>query len=243
MTSQFNGLFSQDNGSDRVSPQRKSTFTDKLSLYRTAHTKYPYTLPPLEYGCDGLEPYLDTQTMHLHHDKHHQAYIDQANEAVGKYPELQKTDLATLMADLSELPADLRTPLQSNGGGPLNHALFWQCMTPRGGGEPQGRLALAIKQTFGGFVQFKEEFDDAAKNRLGSGWAWLCVRSGGDLETSSTANQDTPLSNRQLPILALDVWEHGYYLKYHNRRPEYVTNWWQVVNWRKVEEQFDSITG
>ena len=203
---------------------------------------YPYTLPPLEYGYDALEPHIDQQTMHLHHDKHHQAYIDHANEAVGKYPELQKTDLVTLLAHLNELPADIRTSLQSNGGGHLNHALFWKYMRPRDAGEPQGKLAQAIKKTFGGLAQFKKEFDAAAKNRSGSGWAWLFVTSTGDLETGSTANQETPLSNGQLPILGLDVWEHAYYLKYHNKRPDYITHWWQVVNWNEVQEQFETIT-
>jgi Fe-Mn family superoxide dismutase len=203
---------------------------------------YPYTLPPLEYGYAALEPHIDEKTMHLHHDKHHQAYIDQANQAVGKYPELQKADLVALLAHLDELPADIRTPLQSNGGGHLNHALFWGYMTPRGVGEPRGKLAQAMTETFGGFAQFKEKFDAVAKNRSGSGWAWLCVTSTGELETGSTANQDTPLSNGQLPILGLDVWEHAYYLKYHNKRPQYITHWWQVVNWKKVQEQFESIT-
>jgi len=215
----------------------------RLSVYQSAHVKYPYTLPPLDYAYDALEPYIDATTMLLHHDKHHQAYIDRANEAVGKYPELQKNDLVTLLAHLGDLPADIRMPLQSNGGGHLNHALFWEYMTPRGGGEPHGKLLLAIKKSFGGFAQFKEAFDAAATNRSGSGWAWLTVTPTGDLETSSTANQDTPLSNGHLPILALDVWEHAYYLKYHNRRPEYITNWWHVVNWNKVQEQFDKITG
>src|SRR3990172_3048427 len=171
---------------------------NKLSLYQTAHMDYPYSLPPLDYAYDALEPHIDEQTMHLHHDKHHQAYIDHANEAVGKYPELQKTDLVTLLAHLNELPADIRTPLQSNGGGHLNHALFWEYMTPRGAGEPQGKLAQAITKTFGGFAQFKEKFDAAAKTRSGSGWAWLSVTSTGDLETGSPANQDTPLSNGPL---------------------------------------------
>jgi Fe-Mn family superoxide dismutase len=216
---------------------------NKLSVYQTAHMNYPYTLPRLDYAYDALEPHIDEQTMHLHHDKHHQAYIDQANEAVGKYPELQKTDLVTLLAHLDDLPADIRTPLQSAGGGHLNHALFWEFMTPLGGGEPQGKLAQAMIKTFGGFAQFKEEFDAAAKNRSGSGWAWLSVTSTGDLEIGSTANQDTPLSNGHLPILGLDVWEHAYYLKYQNKRAEYITHWWHVVNWNKVQEQFEHITG
>jgi Fe-Mn family superoxide dismutase len=215
---------------------------NKLSIYQTAYMKYPYSLPPLDYEYDALEPHIDAQTMHLHHDKHHQAYIDHANEAVGKYPELQSADLVTLLAHSDQLPAEIRTTLQSNGGGHLNHSLFWQYMTPRGGGEPQGKLAQAITKAFGGFAQFKAKFDAAAKNLSGSGWVWLFVTSTGDLETGSTANQDTPLSNGQLPILALDVWEHAYYLKYHNQRPEYVSNWWHVLNWKKVQEQFDSIT-
>lgn len=216
---------------------------DKLSLYQTAYTKYPYTLPPLAYAYDALEPHIDEETMHLHHDKHHQAYIDHANEAVAKYPKLQKTDLVTLLAHPNELPPNIRTILQSNGGGHLNHALFWEYMTPGGGGEPQGKLAQAIIKTFGGFAHFKEDFDAAARNRSGSGWAWLFVTSTGDLEIDSTANQDTPLSNGQLPILTLDVWEHAYYLKYRNKRPEYITSWWHVVNWKKVQEQFENVTG
>ena len=216
---------------------------DKLSLYESAHMKYPYTLPPLVYAYNALDPHIDEQTMHLHHDKHHQAYIDNANKAVTKYPELQKKSLVEILAHLDELPADIRTPLQNNGGGHLNHALFWEYMTPQGGGAPQGKLAQAITKTFGGFAQFKEEFDTAAGNRLGSGWAWLSVTPTGDLETSSTANQDTPLLLGHLPILGLDVWEHAYYLKYHNKRPEYITNWWHVVNWKKVQEQFGAIAG
>jgi Fe-Mn family superoxide dismutase len=216
---------------------------DKLSLYESAHMKYPYTLPPLVYAYNALDPHIDEQTMHLHHDKHHQAYIDNANKAVTKYPELQKKSLVEILAHLDELPADIRTPLQNNGGGHLNHALFWETMTPQGGGAPQGKLAQAITKNFGGLAQFKEEFDTAARNRLGSGWAWLSVTPTGDLETSSTANQDTPLLLGHLPILGLDVWEHAYYLKYHNKRPEYISNWWHVVNWKKVQEQFGAITG
>jgi Fe-Mn family superoxide dismutase len=151
--------------------------------------------------------------------------------------------LAELLAHLDELPADIRAPLQNNGGGHLNHTLFWDYMTPRGAVEPQGKLAQVITKTFGGLAQFREEFNSAAKNRSGSGWAWLFVTPTGDLETGSTANQDTPLSNGHLPILGLDVWEHAYYLNYHDKRPEYITNWWHVVNWKKVQERFGAITG
>lgn len=215
---------------------------NQLSLYHTAYMNHPYTLPPLEYANNALEPYIDEQTMQLHHDKHHQAYIDNANKAVSKYPELQKKSLVELVAHLAELPADIRTTLQNNGGGHLNHALFWEYMTPEGGGEPQGKLAQAIVKAFGSLAQFKERFDTAAKNHLGSGWAWLSVAPTGDLEIGATANQDTPLSRGHLPILGLDVWEHAYYLKYHNQRPAYITNWWHVVNWKKVQEQFETIT-
>ena len=214
-----------------------------LALYCSAYMNFPYTLPPLDYAYSALEPYIDEQTMHLHHDKHHRAYVDNANKVVADYPELQKKTLVELLAHLDELPADIRTPLQNNGGGHLNHALFWDYMTPQGASEPQGKLSQAMTKHFGGFTQFKEEFDSAAKNRSGSGWAWLSVTPKGDLETGSTANQDTPLSTCHLTILGLDVWEHAYYLKYHIKRPEYITNWWHVVNWKKVQEQFAKITG
>jgi Fe-Mn family superoxide dismutase len=216
---------------------------NKLALYCSAYMNFPYTRPPLDYAYSALEPYVDEQTMHLHHDKHHQAYIDSANKVVADHPQLQKINLVELLAHLDELPADIRMPLQNNGGGHLNHTLFWDYMTPQGAGEPQGKLSQAMIKHFGGFTQFKEEFDSAAKDRSGSGWAWLSVTPTGDLETGSTANQDTPLSNGHLPILGLDVWEHAYYLKYHNKRPEYITNWCHVVNWKKVQEQFAAITG
>lgn len=241
MAFQINGSQKQDPGSDRISRQTDSTFMKNLSVYQTAHMNYPYTLPALAYPYGALEPYIDEQTMHLHHDKHHQAYIDHANEAVGKYPELQRADLVTLLVRLGELPADVRLSLQSNGGGHLNHALYWEYMTPGGGGEPQGKLAQAIAKAFGGFAQFKEKFNDAAINRSGSGWAWLCVTATGDLEASSTENQETPLSNGQLPILGLDVWEHAYYLKYHNKRADYIAHWWHVVNWKRIQERFEAL--
>jgi Fe-Mn family superoxide dismutase len=215
---------------------------DKLSVYNNACMSYPYTLPPLAYAYNALEPHIDEQTMHLHHDQHHQAYIDNANKVVEKHPELQKRSLVELMADFDRLPADIRKALRASGGGHLNHTLFWDYLAPQGGGEPQGKLAQTIKTTFDGFAQFKEQFSRTAINCSGSGWAWLCVTPRSDLAIESTANQDTPLSKGNLPILALDVWEHAYYLKYHHKRPDYVTNWWQVVNWKKAEEQFEAIT-
>jgi Fe-Mn family superoxide dismutase len=222
---------------------QESFSLDKLSVYENACMSYPYTLPPLAYAYNALDPHIDEQTMRLHHDKHHQTYIDNANKVVEEHPQLQTKSLVELLADFDRLPADIRKALRSPGGGHLNHTLFWEYLAPPSGGEPQGKLAQTIKTTFDGFAQFKEQFNRAAINCSGSGWAWLCVTPRGDLEIESTANQDTPLSKSYLPILGLDVWEHAYYLKYHNKRADYVTHWWQVVNWRKVGEQFEVITG
>jgi Fe-Mn family superoxide dismutase len=241
--SQLNGYLGQGIGSARLGRLSSSAFMDNLSLYQTAHMNYPYTLPPLEYGYDALEPHIDSLTMSLHHDKHHQTYIDNANKTVAKYPELQEKSLVDLVAHVDELPGTVRAAIQSNGGGHVNHSLFWGYLVPGGATEPAGKLAQAIKKTFDGFGKFKEQFDSAAKDRLGSGWAWLSVTSAGDLEVSSTANQDSPLSNGCLPILGLDVWEHAYYLKYHNKRPDYIIDWWHVVNWKRAQERFESITG
>lgn len=243
MKSQLHGYLRQGAGSDRLRQQRSSAFMDNLSLYQTAHMKYPYTLPPLEYAYDALEPHIDGLTMSLHHDNHHQTYIDNANKSVSKYPELQERSMVDLVAHVDELPSAVRAAIQSNGGGHLNHSLFWGYLTPGGAGEPGGKLAQAIKKTFDGFGKFKEQFESAAKDRSGSGWAWLSLTSGGDLEITSTANQDSPLSNGCLPILGLDVWEHAYYLKFHYNRLGYIADWWQVVNWRKVEERFENIAG
>ena len=218
----------------------ESYSTDRLHLYDNACMNYPYTLPPLAYAYDALDPRIDEQTMHLHHDHHHQTYIDNANGTVEKYPELRTKSLVELMGRFDRLPAEIRKALRTDGGG---HTLFWECLAPQSGGEPQGKLAQTIKTTFDGFAQFKEQFSRAAINLPGSGWVWLCITPESDLEIDSTANQDTPLSKGYLPILALDVWEHAYYLKYQNKRSDYVTNWWQVVNWKKVEERFEAITG
>jgi len=221
----------------------KSYSMDNLSVYNSACMSYPYTLPPLAYAYNALDPHIDEQTMRLHHDKHHQAYIDNANKIVEKHPELQTRTLVEIMTDFDRLPADIRKVLRGPGGGHLNHSLFWDYLAPQSSGEPQGKLAQSIKKTFDGFVQFKEQFNRAAVSCSGSGWAWLWLTPRGGLEIGATANQDTPLSKGNLPILGLDVWEHAYYLKYHNRRPDYVMHWWQVVNWKKAEEQFEATTG
>jgi Fe-Mn family superoxide dismutase len=198
-----------------------------------------FTLPPLPYAYSALEPYIDTRTMEIHHDKHHQAYVDNLNKALEGYPELQDKTLSELLKNLEAIPEAIRTAVRNNGGGDSNHTLFWNMMKPQGGGEPQGRLAEEINKRFGSFAAFQDEFNTAAKKRFGSGWAWLIVNQTGDLEVISSANQDTPVSNDQRPLLGLDVWEHAYYLKYQNRRPDYINAWWHVVNWDTAYELFE----
>ena len=197
-----------------------------------------FTLPALPYSHDALEPHIDKQTMEIHHGKHHQAYINNANAALEKYPNLQSKTAEELVADLSAVPDDIRGPIRNNAGGHANHSFFWTVMGPNAGGTPKGDLADAINKKFGSFDNFKAEFAKAATTRFGSGWAWLCVDGKGELVVTSTANQDSPISDKLKPILGLDVWEHAYYLKYQNRRPDYVTAFWNVVNWDKVAEYY-----
>lgn len=199
-----------------------------------------HELPKLPYAYDALEPYIDARTMEIHHGKHHQAYINNLNAALEKHPELKDKPLEALLGDLSAVPEDIRTAVRNNGGGHFNHTLFWSVMAPGSGGAPSGALAEAIDAEFGGFDAFKETFEKAAATRFGSGWAWLCVDAKGAISVSSSANQDTPVSDGLTPILGLDVWEHAYYLKYQNRRPEYISNWWNVVNWEEVQKRFDA---
>jgi Fe-Mn family superoxide dismutase len=195
-------------------------------------------MPPLPYGYDALNPYIDTQTMELHHDKHHATYVTKLNEAVQDYPELQGKSVVTLLQGLDSLPEAIRTAVRNNGGGHLNHTMFWQIMAPNAGGAPTGALAEAIDTAFGSFDTFKQQFDQAGANRFGSGWVWLVLDAQNQLQIVSTANQDTPISNGQYPIMGNDVWEHAYYLKYQNRRAEYLDNWWNVVNWAEVDRRF-----
>lgn len=197
-----------------------------------------FTLPALPYPHDALEPHIDKQTMEIHHGKHHQAYINNANAALEKYPNLQSKTAEELIADLSAVPDDIRGAIRNNAGGHANHSFFWTVMGPNAGGAPKGDVAEAINKKFGSFDNFKTEFAKAATTRFGSGWAWLCVDGKGDLVVTSTANQDSPISDKLKPILGLDVWEHAYYLKYQNRRPDYVTAFWSVVNWDKVAEYY-----
>jgi superoxide dismutase, Fe-Mn family len=195
-----------------------------------------YEVPPLPYDYAALEPHIDEQTMRLHHDKHHQAYVDKANGALDG-TEHEGKPIEEVIANLNSLPDDIKGVVRNNGGGHLNHSLFWESMSPSGGGEPSGDLASAISDAFGSFDAFKEQFEAAGANQFGSGWAWLVV-DGGALKVTSSANQDNPVTNGQTPLLGNDVWEHAYYLKYNNRRPEYLKAWWNVVDWGKVAERF-----
>lgn len=201
---------------------------------------YPYTLPPLTYTYDALEPHIDARTMELHHTKHHQGYIDKLNDALKKHPDLQKKELSSLLKNLDEVPEDIRTDVRNQGGGHANHSFFWQCIGPDGGGEPEGALAEAIDETFGSFADFKKQMDAAATKRFGSGWAWLVLDADKKLKIISTANQDSPLSDGLEPILGIDVWEHAYYLHYQNRRADYIAAWWHVIHWDFVEQTYDN---
>lgn len=195
-----------------------------------------FKTPELPYAYDALEPYIDARTMEIHHDKHHVAYTNNLNKAL-ESANFKAARVEKLLADLNAVPEAIRTAVRNNGGGHVNHDLFWQIMTKNAGGEPAGDLAAAIKKEFGDFKSFKEKFSTAATTRFGSGWAWLSLKNG-KLIVSSTPNQDSPLSESATPILGLDVWEHAYYLKYQNRRPEYIEAWWNVVNWKAVADKF-----
>ncbi len=195
-----------------------------------------FTLPELLYDYSSLEPYIDTQTMELHHSKHHKTYVDKLNSAIDGTEWAEKS-IEKILQSLNQLPADIQTAVRNNGGGHYNHSMFWEIMSPDGGGEPSGELAVKINQTFGNFNDFKSRISDAAIARFGSGWVWL-VSSNNELEIVSTPNQDCPLSSGKTPVLGLDVWEHAYYLKYQNRRPEYIEAWWNVVNWSEISRRF-----
>jgi Fe-Mn family superoxide dismutase len=202
-----------------------------------------FELPPLPYDYTALEPYIDEQTMHLHHDKHHQAYVTNLNNALQGQSQFENMTVEDLMRHINEVPENIRTAVRNNGGGHVNHSMFWQIMKPNGGGEPTGELAQAITQTFGSFDQFKTAFNDAGTKRFGSGWAWLVLNSSGQLQVTSSANQDSPLMEGQFPIMGNDVWEHAYYLKYQNRRADYLSAWWNVVNWDEIAKRFAQAKG
>ena len=199
----------------------------------------PFTVPPLTYAFDALEPHIDAKTMEIHHDKHHAAYVTNLNKALESAPDLAGKSLEDLLAsNCAIVPEGIRTAVRNNGGGHSNHSLFWTIIGPGAGGEPVGNLAAAINSTFGGLAGFKEKFAAAATTRFGSGWAWL-VKGGGKIDIISSANQDSPIMEGKFPVIGLDVWEHAYYLKYQNRRPEYIGAWWNVVNWGEAEKRLN----
>ena len=199
-----------------------------------------YELPPLPYPVDALEPHIDAKTMEIHHDKHHQAYITNANNALKDYPQLAAKPVEELIADLSAVPEAIRTVVRNNAGGHANHSFFWLILGPNAGGSPKGKLADAITSTFGSFDQFKEKVQAAGAGRFGSGWAWLVINKAGSLEITSTPNQDSPIIDGLKPLLGIDVWEHAYYLKYQNRRPDYLKAVWNVINWDAVSKHFET---
>lgn len=198
-----------------------------------------YELPELPYAYDALEPHIDKETMNIHHTKHHNTYVTNVNAALEGHEDLASKSVEELISDLNAVPEDIRTAVRNNGGGHANHSLFWQLLTPNGTGAPSGALAEAIDAKFGSFDEFKTKFENAGKTRFGSGWAWLAV-SNGELEVTSTPNQDSPLMEGKTPILGVDVWEHAYYLKYQNKRPDYLAAFWNVVNWDEVSKRFEA---
>jgi superoxide dismutase, Fe-Mn family len=201
----------------------------------------PFTLPPLPYASDALEPHIDKMTMEIHHGKHHGAYVTNLNKALESAPDLANKTVEELLANnCAIVPENIKTAVRNNGGGHINHSMFWKIMKPGGGGPPVGHLAQAINGTFGSFDSLKEKLNQAGATRFGSGWAWL-LKVGGKLEISSTANQDSTVMEGKFPVLGIDVWEHAYYLKYQNRRPDYLAAWWSTVNWAEVEERFNSV--
>jgi len=200
-----------------------------------------FELPSLPYAYAALEPSIDAMTMEIHHGKHHNGYVNNLNAALEKHPELAGKSLEELVSNLNVVPEDIRTAVRNNGGGHFNHSLFWTVMSPDGGGEPSGELATAIADSFGDFASFKDTFAKAAATRFGSGWAWLGIKAG-ELAVLSMPNQDVPMMEGLTPVLGIDVWEHAYYLKYQNRRPEYVSNWWNVVNWEEVARRYAEAT-
>lgn len=202
-----------------------------------------HELPKLPYDPAALEPHIDAQTMNIHHGKHHQAYVNNLNAALEGHDHLQKKSIEDLVADINSVPEQIRTAVRNNGGGHLNHSMFWQIMGPKAGGEPGGDLGAEIAKTFGSFAKFKEDFAKVGVGRFGSGWAWLIVDKGRKLAITSTPNQDNPFMEGNKPVMGLDVWEHAYYLKYQNRRPDYIAAWWNVVNWGEVARRHAQLKG
>lgn len=228
---------------ESLSPTESPTATQAQTTqnipvaYIDRELETPAKLPPLPYPEDALEKAIDAETMKLHHGKHHAAYVKNLNDALEKHPELKNRSVESLIRDLNNVPEDIRNTVRNNGGGHLNHTIFWQLMSPQGGGEPTGEIATAINQTFGSFDAFKKQFNEAGAKQFGSGWVWLVRNPQGQLQIVSTPNQDNPIAEGSYPIMGNDVWEHAYYLKYRNRRAEYLENWWNVVNWAEINKR------
>jgi Fe-Mn family superoxide dismutase len=226
---------------DRLWYQLSTRKTINSIIVQERKLKMTFTLPNLPYKYSALTPHIGAQTMEIHHKKHHQGYVNNLNNALEAYPDLQKKSVVQLLSNLDAVPEAIRTAVRNNGGGHANHSLFWPIMSPGGGGGPTGTLAGAINDNFGSFNRFKDKFSQAAATRFGSGWAWLTVDGEGKLGVTSTPNQDNPISSGLVPILGLDVWEHAYYLNYQNRRPDYIAAWWNVVNWEQVAANYAMI--
>jgi superoxide dismutase, Fe-Mn family len=215
-----------------------STQTATLPVSQASPIPQPYTLPPLPYAFAALEPHIDARTMQIHHDQHHATYVKNLNAAVVKYPGLGKMSAIALLQNLNQVPEAIRTTVRNNAGGHVNHSMFWEIMSPNKGGAPTGAIAVAIQQSFGNFETFKQQFNEAGGKRFGSGWVWLVRDRAGKLQITSTANQDSPLLEGSYPVMGNDLWEHAYYLMYQNRRAEYLTAWWNVVNWDAVNQRY-----
>ncbi|MBD2311614.1 superoxide dismutase [Desertifilum sp. FACHB-1129] len=224
------------NGQTGSSPQASPAGTTTAQ-----NPQGPFQLPSLAYSYDALEPHIDARTMEFHHSRHHQAYVNNLNNAIARHPELRDRSLAELLGNLNNVPEDIRTTVRNNGGGHANHTMFWEIMGPNGGGEPTGAIANAINQNFGSFEQFQEQFNSAGGDRFGSGWVWLVRTPNGQLQITTTPNQDSPLMEGNYPIMGNDVWEHAYYLNYQNRRADYLEAWWNVVNWDAVNQRYQSV--
>ena len=221
---------------------KKRCAVKKQSIGPIYEAKYPFSLPPMPYAYDALEPHIDKETMKIHYTKHHQAYVNNLNAAVKDCKQLHNKTLFELLSNLADVPHDVRNAVRNQGGGHFNHSLFWQMMTPQSSKKPSGKLAEKINKTFGSFDTFKDEFVKKAKTVFGSGWAWLVTDRKGNLSVLATHNQDSPVSEQMTPILGLDVWEHAYYLKYQNKRGDYITAWWQVINWDRVADYYNKAT-
>lgn len=220
----------------------QAAYPDRGGRTDVAQNTGPFSLPPLPYAYNALQPHIDAQTMRFHHDKHHATYVKNLNAAIANYPDLKNRSAEQLLRNINSVPADIRTTVRNNGGGHVNHTMFWNIMKPNGGGQPTGAIASAIQQNFGSFEEFKKQFNQAGEKRFGSGWAWLVRTPGGNLQVISTPNQDSPLMEGNYPIMGNDVWEHAYYLKYQNRRADYLNAWWNVVNWDEINKRFQQAT-